>query len=494
MGNLLGSPVTEKETETGVTSSGLEYGVSSMQGWRIHMEDAHICQPEITVPIRAPLNSRIRRREDGNGAASTNVTELSATTAATLASAADSNDTSPSISVAGETIILRDHALFAVFDGHGGSYSAIFSGKNFVRVLVNQPKFQEYAILYNSQKDSATLVEESSGVANSSGGETSSSHEMNAKLLDLLECSFRDAFVAMDDEILISWEQTQNKKRKGDGMEDVDDEHLVNAANLNDVGNLELPEEEEEENQTGGMDDSGTTAVVVLVTPTLILCSNAGDSRAVYSKVKPVTSSSLTPTEGEDNENEVASLSKTIPLSYDHKPDDEHEHDRIVTAGGYVSGGRVDGDLAVSRGLGDFRFKERGVLTPDQQKVSPVPDLLVQHRSPEHDEYIVVACDGIWDVMSNPECTRAIQDIFNSGESNLGLACEEMLDLCLFKGSKDNMTTLIVKFPACTIGDRSLGGVFARRAERERQVLEEKAAREAAQQGECNDSSNNHIS
>ena len=46
MGNLLGSPITTKDTHVGQThTSKLDYGISSMQGWRIHMEDAHIAQP-----------------------------------------------------------------------------------------------------------------------------------------------------------------------------------------------------------------------------------------------------------------------------------------------------------------------------------------------------------------------------------------------------------------------------------------------------------------
>ena len=44
MGNLLVAPITDKETHKGVSEDGIEYGVSSMQGWRVHMEDAHICE------------------------------------------------------------------------------------------------------------------------------------------------------------------------------------------------------------------------------------------------------------------------------------------------------------------------------------------------------------------------------------------------------------------------------------------------------------------
>ena len=83
----------------------------------------------------------------------------------------------------------------------------------------------------------------------------------------------------------------------------------------------------------------GCTSVVAVVTPTHILCANAGDSRCV-----------------------LGSQNDSFPLSEDHKPDLAEETSRIVSAGGFVTrkraGGvsRVDSVLAVSRGLGDFRF------------------------------------------------------------------------------------------------------------------------------------------
>ena len=64
---------------------------------------------------------------------------------------------------------------------------------------------------------------------------------------------------------------------------------------------------------TEGKDCSGCTAVVCVVTPTHIVCSNAGDSRSVL---------------GTDG--------KTIPMSEDHKPTDKGEADRIINAGGTV--------------------------------------------------------------------------------------------------------------------------------------------------------------
>jgi len=104
------------------------------------------------------------------------------------------------------------------------------------------------------------------------------------------------------------------------------------------------------------------------------------------------------------------------------------------------------------------------MMRPSEQKVSPVPDIIVQNRNFGEDEFIVIACDGIWDVQTNQECVRMVADVFEEGEEDLGLVCEEILDLCLIKGSKDNMTAAVIKLPKQDIGKG--GGVMARRERR----------------------------
>ena len=104
------------------------------------------------------------------------------------------------------------------------------------------------------------------------------------------------------------------------------------------------------------------------------------------------------------------------------------------------------------------------MLKPSEQKVSPVPNIIVQNRDRAEDEFMIIACDGIWDVQTNQECVNMVADIFIEGEQDLGLICEEMLDLCLMKGSKDNMTAVVVKFPKQLVGQG--GGVMARRERR----------------------------
>ena len=57
----------------------------------------------------------------------------------------------------------------------------------------------------------------------------------------------------------------------------------------------------------------------------------------------------------------------------------------------------MDGDLAVSRALGDFQFKARSDLDASQQRVSCVPDIKIVERTKE-DDILILACDGLWDV------------------------------------------------------------------------------------------------
>jgi len=112
------------------------------------------------------------------------------------------------------------------------------------------------------------------------------------------------------------------------------------------------------------------------------------------------------------------------------------------------------------------------MILPEDQKVSPVPDIIVQNRSREDDEFIILACDGIWDVVSNHDCVQMVAEIFKEGEADLGLLCEEILDSCLLRNSKDNMTALVLKMPAQTIGAEG-AGVMERRRAREAFVADE---------------------
>lgn len=130
---------------------------------------------------------------------------------------------------------------------------------------------------------------------------------------------------------------------------------------------------------------AGTTAIIVLIKNNKLYIGNVGDSRA------------------------VASFSgRADPLSIDHKPSLDSESKRIIAAGGWVEFNRVNGNLALSRALGDFVFKRNEKKDAKEQIVTAYPE--VQSREITEDlEFIVIACDGIWDVLSNEEVVDFIR-------------------------------------------------------------------------------------
>ena len=65
--------------------------------------------------------------------------------------------------------------------------------------------------------------------------------------------------------------------------------------------------------------------------------------------------------------------------------------------------------MALSRAIGDFQYKDMAQLAAKDQAVTATPDLRVIPRTPD-DEFIVNACDGIWDCLSNQECGDLLTD------------------------------------------------------------------------------------
>ncbi|KAG9323876.1 hypothetical protein KVV02_003536 [Mortierella alpina] len=177
-----------------------------------------------------------------------------------------------------------------------------------------------------------------------------------------------------------------------------------------------------------GGDSSGCTAITATITDKNVLyVGNAGDSRAV-----------------------LGSDGSAIALSYDHKPVNREEARRIVAAGGFVESGRVNGNLALSRALGDFEFKMNATLGPEDQIVTANPTV-VEYNLTDEDEFLVLACDGIWDCMSSQEVVTFVRKGI-ADRIPLDTICELTMDHCLASDSDmsyigcDNMTMLIVAF------------------------------------------------
>mmetsp|Transcript_48298 Transcript_48298/g.103456 ORF Transcript_48298/g.103456 Transcript_48298/m.103456 type:complete len:364 (+) Transcript_48298:105-1196(+) len=199
--------------------------------------------------------------------------------------------------------------------------------------------------------------------------------------------------------------------------------------------------------RTVNPDFVGCTAVVCCVRPDSLTVANAGDSRAVFSR-----------------------RGRAMEMSEDHKPNLPGELRRIHRAGGCVveqhAGGqthyRVNGNLNLSRSIGDLTYKQNFHLMPKDQVICCTPDVRTFWRQPG-DEFVVLACDGVWDVLSSQEVVDYIRprlgdfaDLewrIRSGHLRLSGIIEDLLDHCLspdltrtFGLGGDNMTLLLVVF------------------------------------------------
>lgn len=172
---------------------------------------------------------------------------------------------------------------------------------------------------------------------------------------------------------------------------------------------------------------AGSTAVVIVIKDNQLFCANAGDSRA------------------------VASINGQVEvLSLDHKPNNDIEYKRICEAGGWVEYNRVNGNLALSRALGDFIFKRNAYKNPEEQIVTAYPDVEIRDIT-EDWEFVVLACDGIWDVLTNEDVIQFCRQRIGMGK-NPEQICEELMNICLAPDCQtgglggDNMTVILVCF------------------------------------------------
>lgn len=224
--------------------------------------------------------------------------------------------------------------------------------------------------------------------------------------------------------------------------------------------------EETEKNKTKN-DDSGAVGVTVLVTPKTIYTANLGDCRAVLCRRRLRSSITTSPpTDADLKESDVENMFSNMNLCNDDENDvivlalsEDHkagaiaaETERVQRAGAMIENGelRLSKDtiayVAFTRAFGDFSYK-----TEACPALIAEPDVTCTKRSVEDDLFLVLACDGVWDVMSNKECVNFVNQALKT-TSDASELCSKLLFRCLEKGSTDNMSCIIVLFDGISIG------------------------------------------
>ncbi|KAH7068079.1 phosphatase 2C-like domain-containing protein [Paraphoma chrysanthemicola] len=123
---------------------------------------------------------------------------------------------------------------------------------------------------------------------------------------------------------------------------------------------------------------------------------------------------------------------RALRLSYDHKGSDENEGRRVASAGGLILNNRVNGVLAVTRALGDAYMKDLVTGHPY------TTETVIQA---DQDEFLILACDGLWDVCSDQEAVDLVRHIQDPQE-----ASKKLVDYALARFSTDNLSCMVVRF------------------------------------------------
>ena len=254
----------------------------------------------------------------------------------------------------------------------------------------------------------------------------------------------------------------------------------------------------DDEVREAGLKTGGAVAVFVIVTKTQIVVTNVGDCRCILVQSQPekgdAAVAELTQAAaqisledgdrkppaavtsgGDGEENAWANKFSVMALSNDHKPDNETEVRRIENAGLQVMSETFTDDrgvhtihkvalsdenrMACSRSFGDFEYKTKKELSAEEQAVTAAPEVVVHDRS-SRDAFLVAACDGVWDVMSNEEVAAFVTSRIehyrssSSGSSSSESAAapltallptigDELLIECLNRKSGDNMSVVV---------------------------------------------------
>ena len=158
----------------------------------------------------------------------------------------------------------------------------------------------------------------------------------------------------------------------------------------------------------------GSTGITAVVRDSKVLVANVGDCRCL-----------------------IISGGRPIQMSIDQKPTNPEEQKRIVALGGtvvYCMGvARVNRVLAVSRAFGNRTL--RSVIRPDAE--------MMQRELTKDDDFLVMASDGLWDVLKNKDVCDMCYSPFSQGSPQV--IADELVQAALMRGSMDNVTCIVVR-------------------------------------------------
>ena len=286
--------------------------------------------------------------------------------------------------------------IFGVFDGHGGKEVSVFVKNHFIEEFMNSQS-TKCENIPNALVETFLKMDE---LLKSKKGKEE---------LKLLNKQSKEEDDLQD-------KKSKNKNLEKDFYKYLDPKNSKNC----DISSI-----------------TGCTSCVIIIDQKFkkIFFANAGDSRAVICK-KGVA----------------------YQMSHDHKPDSAKEKNRIYKSGGWVSEGRIKGNLNLSRSLGDFEYKQNKKLSAQNQMITAYPEINIELLD-DNCEFIILACDGIWDCLTPQEaCDFVRNKLYEKNgkvKPNVKLSkiVEQMMDSIIAEDINsengigcDNMTCILIQF------------------------------------------------
>ncbi|KAK9468831.1 phosphatase 2C-like domain-containing protein [Lipomyces arxii] len=357
---------------------------------RSSMEDTHM----IVYDFGSPLNSVASGGSSSNGSASSK-----------LRSKEHSSHTQESIKASSSVYtsrnvgnhISQDAGYFAVFDGHAGKGVADWCGQKLHLLLEEHlkkdPNIPVPELLDHTFTEADAILGAKQSIKNAG-------------------CTAVVAVLRWEDRVYDSHDNVS----KSDGSTPVtalkSNKSEMSAQNLyrhyHFLHHHRISDSVDEVRATGVGSSSSLLPRQTSVRERMLYTANAGDARIVLCR-----------------------KGKAYRLSYDHKGTDSMEAQRIANSGGLVLNGRVNGILAVTRALGDTYIKKLVTSHPYTTETYVTED----------DEFIILACDGLWDVTTDQQAVDLIRTIKNPQE-----ASKKLIEYALSHFSMDNLTCMVVRF------------------------------------------------
>ncbi|CAK7273637.1 mgpp2cl-1, protein phosphatase 2C-like protein 1 [Sporothrix epigloea] len=283
-----------------------------------------------------------------------------------------------------------DNGYFAIFDGHAGTFAADWCGKKLHLIL-------EDIIRKNPSAPMPELLDQTF---------TSADAQLEKLPLKNSGCT---AAVAV-----LRWEDRVPSNHSATGSQSI---AMVAAAKATDEAALKADDK-------AANFSSGSTSAL----------HNAADVESAHAKLKTnaFRQRVLYTANVGDARIILCRSGKALRLSYDHKGSDENEGRRIANAGGLVLNNRVNGVLAVTRALGDTYIKELVTGHPYTTETVIQPDL---------DEFVIIACDGLWDVCNDQDAVNLIRSV-----ADPVVAAKMLVEHALAHFSTDNLSCMVIRF------------------------------------------------